>query len=103
MLLLDPAHPGVGAAEPACPGSEPRNASHSSPGPSSVASIRARMASEFSACLLITWCAAMASMIAFINSSLRLGELVNCSLVFAAAWLRSRSDSSIFVLMTLST
>ena len=52
--------------------------------------MRARIVSEFSACLLITWWATMASMMAFISSSLRSGELVNCSLVFAAAWLRHR-------------
>ena len=57
--------------------------------------MRARVASEFNACLLIVSFAAIASMIAFINSSFRFGELANCYLVFAAAWLRKRCDSSI--------
>jgi len=43
------------------------------------------IAYEFRACLLMDWCTAIVSMIAFINSSGSAGEWTNCSFVFAAA------------------
>jgi hypothetical protein len=47
--------------------------------------MRAWISSEFRTCRLMVWCACMASMIAFINSSGRLGELANCSFVLLVA------------------
>ena len=50
-----------------------------------MASNRALNWSEFNACLLMLWCADMASIMTLVSSSFRLGEFVNCSFWFAAA------------------